>query len=115
MPFTLKISLIIVSCLIFFSTLRLVRNNKMPVKYSLIWLISPVILLVVAVFTHQFEKISSLVGFEVLSNFVVGILITFLLLITRMLTKIVSEQNKKIIILTQELSILKENVKEKKR
>jgi hypothetical protein len=107
MNISLKIILIIVSLFIFFSTIKLVRNNKIPIKYSLVWLFSGILLLFVACFPNMFGFLTGLIGFEVSSNLVIGIFITILLLITRMLTKIVSEQNKKINILIQEVSLLK--------
>ena len=106
----LKLVLLLVSLVIFFSTLRLVKQDKIPVKYSLVWLLSAFVLFFVAVFTNAFGYITQLIGFQVSSNLVIAIFITFLLLITRMLTKIVSEQNKKINMLIQEMSILKEKV-----
>ena len=112
MELNLKIVLIIVSLIMIYTTLKSVRNNKLPIKYSLIWLLSGLILLFVSIFTNTFGYISSLIGFQVSSNLVIGIFISLLLLITMMLTKIVSEQNKKITLLIEEVSILKKKVDE---
>ena len=107
MGLNLKIVLIIIAVIMIFSTLKAVRNNKLPIKYSLIWLISSLILLFVSIFTNSFGRVSSLIGFQVSSNLVIGIFISLLLMITMMLTKIVSEQNKKITLLIEEVSIIK--------
>ena len=111
MPISLKIALIIISLFLIISTLSLVRKDKIPVRYSLVWLVSSLVLLFVALFPEAFGKLTSLIGFQVSSNFVIGIFIVFLLFITRMLTKVVSEQNKKITMLIQEISILKKENK----
>ena len=108
MELNLKLVLIIVSLVMFYTTLKAVRNDRLPIRYSLIWLLSGLILLFVALFTNTFGAISNLIGFQVSSNLVVGIFISLLLLITMMLTKIVSEQNKKITLLIEEVSMLKE-------
>ena len=113
METNLKVLLIIVSLVMIFVTLKSVRNEKLPIKYSLIWLISGIVLLVVACFTEFFSTISSFVGFQASSNLVIGIFISLLLLITMMLTKVISEQNKKITLLIQEVSILKGEKNEK--
>ena len=105
MELNLKIVLVVVSLIMFYTTLKAIR-------YSLIWLLSGFILLFVAVFTNAFGYISSLIGFQVSSNLVIGIFISLLLLITMMLTKVVSEQNKKITLLIEEVSILKKKVDE---
>lgn len=103
----LKIVLVIVALFMIYITLRNVRNNKIPIRYSLLWLLSGFILLFVALFPNAFGYISNLIGFQVSSNLVIGLFISLLLLITMMLTKIVSEQNKKITLLIEEISLLK--------
>lgn len=108
MDSNLKIVLVAVSLVMFYATLKAVRNDKLPIRYSLVWLLSGLILLFVAVFTNAFSYVSSLIGFQVSSNLVIGIFISLLLLITMMLTKVVSEQNKKITLLIEEVSLLKE-------
>ena len=113
MDSNLKIVLVAVSLIMFYVTLKAVRNDKLPIRYSLVWLLSGLILLFVAVFTNTFSYISSLIGIQVSSNLVVGIFIVLLLLITMMLTKVVSEQNKKITLLIEEVSLLKEKKNEK--
>ena len=113
MELNLKIVLIFVSLVMFYTTLKAVRNDRLPIRYSLIWLLSGLILLFVALFTNTFGTISNLIGFQVSSNLVVGIFISLLLLITMMLTKVVSEQNKKITLLIEEVSILKGKKNEK--
>ena len=105
----LKIVLIITSVVLFFSTLNLVRKDKIAFKYSLIWLLSSIIILFVSLFPNLFGKITNLVGFKLSSNLIIAIFIFFLLVITRILTKIVSEQNQKITKLIQEVSMLKKD------
>lgn len=109
----LKLILLLISLLMFFKTLNLVKKNKLPVKYSLVWFLSAFVLFFVSCFSNAFAKLSGAIGFQVSASLVIGIFITFLLLITRMLTNIVSEQNKKINILVQEISILKKDKQEK--
>lgn len=109
MSSNLKIVIALVSVFLLFITLRFVKKGKIPIKYSLVWLFSSIILLFVTLFPFVFEQITNLLGFQVSSNLVIGILLMFLLLITLMLTVIVAEQNKKIILLIQELSILKKD------
>ena len=50
-------------------------------------------------------------GFQTISNLVVGVFIVILFFITISLTVIVSAQKKKITLLIQEVSILKEKIK----
>ena len=111
MSINLKVALGIVAVFLLLVTVRLVIKKKIPIKYSLVWLFSSVLLLFVSLFPNTFEKLTSLLGFQVSSNLVIGILLMILLIITLMLTVIVSEQNKKIVLLIQELSIIKKDKK----
>lgn len=103
----LKILLIIASLFLLFSTLYLVRKEKISFKYSLIWLFSSLVILVLSIFPDFFGKVTNLVGFQLSSNFIIAMFLFVLLIMTRQLTKIVSDQNKKINSLIQEVSLLK--------
>lgn len=108
---TLRIGILIVALIIFISVIRLIIKNKMPVRYSLIWILSSLFLSFIAIFPKVFSKLANLVGFSVMSNLVIGIFIFILLMITMFLTVIVSNQRKKINLLIQELSITKRKIK----
>ena len=108
----LRILLAVVSFLFLVFTILLIRNGRLPVKYSLFWIMSAVLLLLVGLFPKQIGVVTSLVGFKVASNFVIGVLLVMLLFISLILTLIVSKQKKTIILLIQEVSILKKTVKD---
>lgn len=114
MSLVLKIALIVVSLIMLISTIMMVKKDRIPIRYSLIWFLSSFVLLIVALFPEFFSKITSIIGFQVSSNLVVGIFIVLLLIITRMLTKVVSEQSKKITLLVQEVSMLKKEKENEK-
>ena len=79
----------------------------MPVKYSLVWIFSSLLILLIALIPNVFSWLSTILGFMTMSNMVIGIFIFILLMITIVLTVIVSGQRKKITLLIQEVSILK--------
>lgn len=107
MPNTLRIILIVFALVLLLITLNCVSKNKMPIRYSLIWIVSSIILVVVGIFPNFSNLITKIVGFQTTSNLVIGIMLALLLIVTMMLTVIVSGQKKKIKLLTQELSIVK--------
>lgn len=49
--------------LIFLVTLRLLRRGRIPVKFSILWFIVAVILLVVGIFPNFIVLISTRIGF----------------------------------------------------
>lgn len=115
MSMILRICLFLFSVLLFSLITHILKKEKMPIKYALIWYFSALIILVLAIFPNILEFIASLFGFETTSNLVVGILITILLYITLSTTIIMSGQNKKIKLLIQEISILKKSIGDEKK
>ena len=111
MSISLRIAVILVAIILILITLMSVKKERMPVKYSLIWLFSGFIILFVGLVPSTITIISNLLGFENMSNMVIGLFIFVLLLITMALTIIVSKQKKIITLLIQEISILKEKNK----
>jgi hypothetical protein len=113
MSINLRIGLIIVSIILLLIIFVILKKKRMPVKYSLIWILSALIILFIGIFPGIFTWFSKFFGFVTMSNMVIAIFIFILLMITIMLTIIVSSQNKKIILLTQEISMIKSKVSQK--
>lgn len=109
----LRLSLILVSIALAIVTTVVLRNGRIPIKYSLLWYLSSVVIFLVAVFPVVIETISKFLGFATLSNLVIGVLIVILLFLTMSLTIITSGQKKKITLLIQEVSALKQKVNKK--
>ena len=103
----LRILLVIFSLFLFAITLNLISKNKIPIRYSLFWIFSSLLILIVGAFPGFVNIFTKLVGFETTSNLVIGIILLLLLFITLLLTVIVSGQQKKIKLLIQEISIIK--------
>ncbi len=114
MPNNLRILLVIFSVLLFLTILNLLSKNKVPVRYSLLWILSSILIFVVGAFPDFIGIFTELIGFQTTSNLVIGIILTLLLIITLILTIIVSGQKKKIKLLIQEVSILKSSMEERK-
>lgn len=107
MSIKLRIALLIFSLIWIFIILGLIRKNKLPIKYSLVWFIAILVLLLISVVPFILEFVAKLFGFITMSNLVVGIMITLLLGITLILTMIIFHQKKQITMLIQEVSIIK--------
>ncbi|MBO6195676.1 MAG: DUF2304 domain-containing protein [Bacilli bacterium] len=106
---SLVISLVVFSIIWIIIILRLVRNGKLSIKYSMIWLFMSLIIFVVGIFPKLMELISDFFGFLTISNLVIGIILTLLLFITLVLTMIVTNQKSQINNLIQEVSMLKKD------
>lgn len=104
-----KIKLIAVIALIIVILIitHFVKNNKITVRYSIIWYLSLIVLIIFSIFPETLGWLANLIGFEISSNFLFVLLIAFLFFICISLTIIVSEQKEQIRKLIQEVSIIK--------
>lgn len=113
MSSNLRLSIIIVGLILLFITVFILKKGRMPVKYSLVWFFASFIILLIGLVPNFLWTISKTIGFMTVANMITGVFILILLLITMFLTIIVSGQKKKITLLIQEISILKEKENEK--
>lgn len=87
----------IILCIAFFAyVVHLVAQEKLLLKYSLLWMALTVAILLCALFPLPLYQASSLLGFETPSNFIFFIGLFFLLAISLSLSLIVSKQASKI-------------------
>ena len=106
----LRIVILLFSMFILTFLMTLLRKNKMPIKYSIVWLMSIAVIASVAIFPSFFGTISTLLGFHTMANMMIAVFVGLLLMITMALTVIASRQSKKIILLIQEVSLLKQKL-----
>ena len=102
----LKITLIIVGILLFLTVLVLISKKKLPIKYSLFWFFTSIIIILVGAVPNFIGIFTKMIGFETTASLIIGIIVGVLLLITLLLTVIIAEQKRKITLLIQEVSIL---------
>ena len=114
MPLNLVIALILFSVILFIITTIILKKGRMPEKYSLLWYFISLVIFIVAVFPNFFSILTEKIGFQTISNMIIGIILVLLTFLTMALTIIVSGQKKKITLLIQELSILKREINNKK-
>jgi len=96
----------------FISIIILLRNRKIDLKYSLLWLLSAIVLIVATLFPQIIYFLSALIGIETPINLVLIFTGMFSVLIILSLTVIVSKLNKKITELVQSLALLEKRVRD---
>ena len=104
---SLRILLILFSLGLFTLVLNLMSKNKIPIRYSLYWIVASILIFIVGAFPDFIAFFTKMVGFETTANFIIGIILAMLLAITLILTIIVSGHKRKIKLLIQEVSMLK--------
>lgn len=91
--------------------LNMLKKKMLLLKYSLLWLLTGVILLSILLFPQTLFFITDLLGIIIPVNALFMLAILFMILILMSLTVIVSKQNKKIVILVQNIALLEERVR----
>jgi hypothetical protein len=94
--------------------LNSVKNNKLDIKESILWLFGTLVIIVLTIFPGIIGYISNLVGIEYAPSLFFLICIVFLVFINFRNSKKIIKQQEKLTILAQELAILKEEIKEEK-
>ena len=115
MPLNLRLAVLIVTLILAFAIYKVLSKRMIPIKYSFLWWLAVVVLLVLVVIPDVLIWFANQLGFQTISNLVVGVFIVILFFITVSLTVIVSAQKRKITLLIQEVSILKEVVNGNKK
>jgi hypothetical protein len=88
------------------------RKKALSLKYTLLWLVSAFVMLIVSIFPSILVFISEKLGFQVVSNALFALVLGFVLIILLSLTSIVSKQTEKIKTLVQVIAILEKRVRE---
>lgn len=110
-----KILAIAGSATLLFLVLELIRRGRLKERYSLLWLFSGVVLLVLSSSRSLLEYFSRLIGIYYPPSLLFLIAFVFLLLITLHFSAVISglsEKNKR---LTQEIALLRQAVEELKQ
>lgn len=115
MSLSLTITLVFVSLFLIVLITYFLKKGRIPEKYSLLWYFFSLMILLVGIFPKIFGFISSKLGFQVMSNLVVAIVIGLLLLLTMALTIMIAGQKKKTTLLIQEVSLLKKEIDDLKK
>ncbi len=109
---TLRIALLIGSLVYLFMILFLLKNKRLTVRYSIIWILSGLVFLVFAIFPYIVLVLRDLLKMEMPVNVVFTLVIGFILLLLLSLSSIISVMNEKIKQLTQSQAILEKRVRE---
>lgn len=107
---TLRFALIICSIIAFFLCIKKIKQAKLKVKNSLIWMLGCIILILMSIFINTVEWISVKLGFIAPVNFVFLVIMAFLLIQLFIDNIRISELNEKIKDLDHYIA-LKENEK----
>jgi hypothetical protein len=107
-----QIMSILTAVCIFAFIINLVRNKKIQEKFSIIWLVSGLIIVILAIWEKPFALISLITGIKTPTSIAFFFGILFLLMIILQLTIELSRTRDEIKILTQKIAILESKIKD---
>lgn len=113
MDFALSTVILSVTVCLFLLITQLLRKGRIPFKFYLLWLLVVIIMLGIVFFPFVLITFMKLIGFQTLTNFLIGVMFIILFAMLIALTVIVSGQKTKIQLLIQEVSLLKSQVNNK--
>lgn len=108
MSMNLRILIFLVSIILAIVILIILKKGRMPLKYSLVWFIPIILMLFISLLPDAMWRFTKIIGFQTVSNLVIGIMFVMLFFVCISLTIIISGQKTKITLLIQEISMLKE-------
>lgn len=115
MEIKLTITLILVALFLIILTTHFLRKGRIPEKYALLWYGFSVVIIISSFIPKLLSFLAKLIGFKLISNMILVILIGVLFLLVMALTIMMAGQKKKTTLLIQELSILKSEIKKNEK
>lgn len=108
----LQTSMIIGALLFAILIVVFLKKGSFSLKYSLLWLLTALLMLVIGIFPQILVGVANLLGFELASNALFTFLLGFVILILLQQTAVISQQNEKIKKMAQSIALLEKRVRE---
>lgn len=112
LPIRLKVSLLAAVLVFFIIVLSMLKRRRLALKYTLLWLLTGVVMLIFVVLPELLQSLAGFIGAQTLMNTLYLLIIGFILVLLMMLTSIVSKQTERIAFLAQANAILEKRVRE---
>jgi hypothetical protein len=107
----LKIMAIMGSCVVLVAVIELIRRGQLKERYSLLWLLAGLVLLLLSSSRHALEYFSRIVGIFYPPSFLFLVAFLFLLLITMHFSVVISGLTEKSKKMAQELALLRQEMR----
>lgn len=115
MSLPLMLALIIFSVALVALVSFLVVKGKIPIKYSLLWYTFAVLVLLVGLIPDFFGMLGRFIGFNIMSDLVIGVILVVLIFLNIALTVMIASQRRRINLVSQEVALLKKELNDVKR
>lgn len=111
-PIRLRTALLAAIILFFVIVLYFLKRRRLTLKYSLLWLLTGTVMLVLVAFPELMMFLSRLIGTQSIMNTLYLLILAFVIVLLMMLTSIVSGQTERIRRLAQSNALLEKRIRE---
>jgi len=108
----LRIILLVVTLLFFAYIIYMIHRKKLALKYTLAWFLASFVLIILALFDKLAIFLADVLQIQTPLNAIIVAVFAFVLLILFTLTITISQNSEKIRVLTQEVALLRKEIKE---
>lgn len=108
-----NIYFIIISIIVLFYVINVVRKKQFSIKESFWWVMGAIIMLLLSIFPHSIDYIAKILNIAYPPSLLFVICIVFILFINFRSSRKITDLQTKVTDLTQELSIIKEKINRK--
>lgn len=112
MTASLRIALLLALGLYFLTLIGLLKKRSLDLRYTLIWLFSGLLMLIMVIFPQILNVMTVILGFQVGSNALFAMLIFCIMIILMSMTAIASKQKEAIKRLAQYAAQLEKRIRE---
>jgi hypothetical protein len=91
--------------------INMVRTRRLQERYALLWLLAGLALTVAPLFANQLDRLATAMGFDYAPALLLMLAVIGLLLLIFQLTLNIASQSEHLKVLTQELALLRQEVK----
>lgn len=104
----LRITIGIVVILVLLIIFEMLRRQVLREKYAIIWLTTALVTIVASLFPYEVNRLSRILGFQTLSNFILLILGIVNLLVLMHLSLVMGKTEDQVQTLAEEVALLKD-------
>ena len=109
---TLQIVMLLAVAVYFALLFLLLKKKSLHLKYTLLWIFSGILMLVLALFPHLLDWLAALIGIYEPTNALFSLVFFCVIIILMSLTAIVSKQNERTKRIAQAIALLEKRVRE---
>lgn len=111
LPRELRVNLLVALTVFLIVILSLLKKRRLALKYTLLWLLTVVVMLILVLFPDILLRVAPILGIQSVMNALYFFLIGFILIILMSLTSIVSVQKERIRKLAEGNALLEQRMR----